>query len=79
MDLSQRECALGYTWGRVCEGNPREWAHLTVLREYPSPLQKWNPAQGCELGWVIFTFAKRERSALSAPGNPYQAVRRSCS
>lgn len=24
MDTSQRECALGYIWGPVCEGNLRE-------------------------------------------------------
>lgn len=35
--------------GRVCEGNSREWAHLTVLRECPSTGPEWSPALGCEL------------------------------
>lgn len=79
MDVSQRECALGYIWGPVDEGNPREWTHRTVLRDCPSPLQEWSPALGSELGWIISTSAKRERSAHSTPGAPYQALRLSCS
>lgn len=37
------------TWilsGAGLQGNPREWAHLTVLRERPPSPQEWCSAQG---------------------------------
>lgn len=74
MDMSQRECALGYSRGRVCEGNPREWAHLTMLRECPPPPREWCPALSWELRWVLSTSAARERSAPGAPSASCRAL-----
>lgn len=70
------------TWIHLGANRRREPPRVDALKRFVTALRhyrEWSPALDSELGWVISTSAKRERSAHSAPGAPYQALRLSCS